>query len=214
MSFIKKYYNYSLTKVTTIITSGWLNLNSLLPKLFFVLLLLPYITSIVTYYVLLAYPLFNLNFCVSSFIGNYFGDLTTLQTVINFIPDYNIRILVPGVNSAHILFILLGEEYYLTLNTMLFNLLGYTTLLHTTYSNILGTVQLWYIPEVVLLYTSQVAILSFGLKFIVIILLLIFVRGGIPRYRYDFLTKMGWFKYFSWVLLFFMLSFGLYIIFS
>jgi NADH:ubiquinone oxidoreductase subunit H len=30
-----------------------------------------------------------------------------------------------------------------------------------------------------------------GLKFIVLIGLLIVVRGGIPRYRYDFLTKLG-----------------------
>lgn len=62
--------------------------------------------------------------------------------------------------------------------------------------------------------TSKAAVISFGLKFITLILLLIFVRGGIPRYRYDFLTKMGWFKYFSWVLLFFILSFFLYILFS
>lgn len=62
--------------------------------------------------------------------------------------------------------------------------------------------------------TSKSAVISFGIKFILLILLLIFVRGGIPRYRYDFLTKMGWFKYFSWVLLFFILSFFLYILFS
>ena len=31
----------------------------------------------------------------------------------------------------------------------------------------------------------------FGIKFILLIALLVFVRGGIPRYRYDFLTKLG-----------------------
>jgi NADH:ubiquinone oxidoreductase subunit H len=30
-----------------------------------------------------------------------------------------------------------------------------------------------------------------SLKFLVLIALLIFIRGGVPRYRYDFLTKMG-----------------------
>jgi len=34
-------------------------------------------------------------------------------------------------------------------------------------------------------------IFNMGIKFIVLIALLIFVRGGIPRYRYDFLTKIG-----------------------
>jgi len=62
--------------------------------------------------------------------------------------------------------------------------------------------------------SGQITTVLFGLKFILLILLLIFVRGGIPRYRYDFLTKMGWFKYFSWVLLFFALVFILYILFS
>ena len=31
----------------------------------------------------------------------------------------------------------------------------------------------------------------FTLKFITLIALLVFIRGGIPRYRYDFLTKIG-----------------------
>jgi NADH:ubiquinone oxidoreductase subunit H len=29
---------------------------------------------------------------------------------------------------------------------------------------------------------------------------MVFVRGGIPRYRYDFLTKIGWIKFLSLVL--------------
>jgi NADH:ubiquinone oxidoreductase subunit H len=38
--------------------------------------------------------------------------------------------------------------------------------------------------------TSYLSIFM-GLKFILLIGLLIVVRGGIPRYRYDFLTKLG-----------------------
>ena len=38
--------------------------------------------------------------------------------------------------------------------------------------------------------TSYLSIFM-GIKFIILIGLLIVVRGGIPRYRYDFLTKLG-----------------------
>lgn len=39
-----------------------------------------------------------------------------------------------------------------------------------------------------------------AVKFLTLIGLLIFIRGGIPRYRYDFLTKIGWIKFLSLVL--------------
>ena len=39
-----------------------------------------------------------------------------------------------------------------------------------------------------------------ALKFLLLIALLIFIRGGIPRYRFDHLTKIGWIKYLSLVL--------------
>jgi len=39
-----------------------------------------------------------------------------------------------------------------------------------------------------------------ALKFLTLIAILIFSRGGIPRYRYDFLTKLGWVKFLSLVL--------------
>ena len=42
--------------------------------------------------------------------------------------------------------------------------------------------------------------LSIALKFLLLVALLIFIRGGIPRYRFDHLTKMGWIKYLSLVL--------------
>ena len=35
----------------------------------------------------------------------------------------------------------------------------------------------------------------FSLKLIITIGLLILIRGGTPRYRYDFLTKLGWLKF-------------------
>jgi NADH:ubiquinone oxidoreductase subunit H len=45
-----------------------------------------------------------------------------------------------------------------------------------------------------------------GLKFILLIGLLIVVRGGIPRYRYDFLTKLGWIKTLSLALVIFIIN--------
>jgi len=44
------------------------------------------------------------------------------------------------------------------------------------------------------------AALIMSLKFILLLALLIFIRGGVPRYRYDFLTKIGWIKFLNIVL--------------
>jgi NADH:ubiquinone oxidoreductase subunit H len=41
-------------------------------------------------------------------------------------------------------------------------------------------------------------------KFILLLVLLVFVRGGIPRYRYDYLTKLGWIKFLGLVLCWFL----------
>jgi len=45
-----------------------------------------------------------------------------------------------------------------------------------------------------------------AVKFILLLALLVFVRGGIPRYRYDFLTKVGWIKFLSLILAVFLSS--------
>jgi NADH:ubiquinone oxidoreductase subunit H len=60
-------------------------------------------------------------------------------------------------------------------------------------------------PSLLLKYTS-VAALVMAIKFILLIALLVFIRGGIPRYRYDFLTKIGWIKFLSLVLAVFLSS--------
>jgi len=46
------------------------------------------------------------------------------------------------------------------------------------------------LPNLLLKYTS-IAALVMAIKFILLIALLVFIRGGVPRYRYDFLTKIG-----------------------
>ena len=49
-------------------------------------------------------------------------------------------------------------------------------------------------------------------KIVVSLFILILVRGAVPRYRYDFLTKLGWVKFLLYVLLLFILA--LFIVFT
>lgn len=46
------------------------------------------------------------------------------------------------------------------------------------------------IPEI-LITTNMLDATITALKFLILISMLVFIRGGIPRYRYDFLTKIG-----------------------
>lgn len=46
----------------------------------------------------------------------------------------------------------------------------------------------------------------FTLKLAVCLVFLSAIRGGVPRYRYDFLTKMGWIKFLGLVLSVFVLT--------
>ena len=54
--------------------------------------------------------------------------------------------------------------------------------------------------------TTIVNAIVITVKFVLLIALLVFVRGGIPRYRYDFLTKVGWIKFLSLILAVFLSS--------
>lgn len=49
----------------------------------------------------------------------------------------------------------------------------------------------------------------FTFKLVLSICLLIVIRGGVPRYRYDFLTKMGWIKFLALVVSLFFITFSL-----
>ena len=57
-----------------------------------------------------------------------------------------------------------------------------------------------YSPIFLSVSSSTFNALCIALKFLLLIALLIFIRGGIPRYRFDHLTKVGWIKYLSLVL--------------
>lgn len=56
------------------------------------------------------------------------------------------------------------------------------------------------------LSTSVLNSLYVSTKFLICIALLIFARGGIPRFRFDYLTKLGWIRFLSLVLLVFILE--------
>lgn len=43
----------------------------------------------------------------------------------------------------------------------------------------------------------------FALKFLLMISFLILIRCGTPRYRYDYLTKLGWLKFIGFIVLIF-----------
>lgn len=49
--------------------------------------------------------------------------------------------------------------------------------------------------------TNMINAIFIALKFLFCISLLIFARGGIPRFRFDYLTKLGWIRFLSLVLL-------------
>lgn len=49
-------------------------------------------------------------------------------------------------------------------------------------------------------YGLSNANVTFSLKFMVGISTLIFIRAGTPRYRYDYLSKLGWLKFLFFLL--------------
>lgn len=46
----------------------------------------------------------------------------------------------------------------------------------------------------------------FAIKFCFCIAFLVLIRGGTPRYRYDYLTKLGWLKFLGFIILIFFSS--------
>ena len=61
------------------------------------------------------------------------------------------------------------------------------------------------------IYNDYSAIFTTGsvviaIKFLMSIALLIFIRGGLPRYRFDHLTKVGWVKFLSLIVCFLLIE--------
>jgi len=101
--------------------------------------------------------------------------------------------------------------YYMSftgLNVLVAPLLTFSSFLIVSIEYIFFQIQ-----NIFLLKLISFNILNVAFKFIVLIALLIFVRGGIPRYRYDFLTKVGWIKFLSLILSIFLSSLLLILLF-
>lgn len=54
--------------------------------------------------------------------------------------------------------------------------------------------------------TYGVEAVVMSIKFLLSIALLIFIRGGIPRYRFDHLTRIGWVKFLTLVVCFLLIE--------
>jgi len=93
-----------------------------------------------------------------------------------------------------------------TLTLIQFTLITFAIILYTIFFTIIFS-----LLTPIFTITSSIKSTSFlsifmGIKFVILIGLLIVVRGGIPRYRYDFLTKLGWIKTLSLVLAIFLIN--------
>ena len=80
--------------------------------------------------------------------------------------------------------LILSDSSYVALTTLYYKLQYSVDCLHLGASIIFTSV---FCP----VSTTTFNALVIALKFLVLIALLIFIRGGIPRYRFDHLTKIG-----------------------
>lgn len=72
--------------------------------------------------------------------------------------------------------------------------------IHTLSEALIHVPQSYFASTVLCKYVAWASVVL-ALKFILLVALLVFVRGGIPRYRYDFLTKVGWIQMLNFILL-------------
>ena len=91
-------------------------------------------------------------------------------------------------------------------------LLQFFLQIYTSCLFLLDYIDCLFYPISFLLNEYTISAVIYALKFLCFIALLIFVRGGIPRYRFDYLTKLGWMKFLSLILLFFLFEFLLLIL--
>lgn len=92
-------------------------------------------------------------------------------------------------------------------NFLLFNTL-FTALLFDTTDMLDPTIYngFWLFNWKIYYQFAQNMTFFFALKFLLSIGFLILIRGGTPRYRYDYLTKLGWLKFLGFVILAFFFS--------
>ena len=77
------------------------------------------------------------------------------------------------------------------------------------HNSIINSVHLWPLPFFYFFAYTGLApstCLMFAAKLMLCLTFLILIRGGVPRYRYDFLTKLGWVKFLGYVLTVFIIT--------
>lgn len=116
-----------------------------------------------------------------------------LDTVNNLFVSYNYNSIVSQL--SHTPTVVSYFPLCTLFNTILFFKISFSYLL--TSLEILFDIQL---------STNMKDAICVAVKFLLCIALLIFARGGIPRFRFDYLTKLGWIRFLSLVLLSFLIE--------
>jgi len=100
-------------------------------------------------------------------------------------------------------------EYFFTFldvtlsQKLYFLLLSLSAYIDYTLSYILSSLATsWFL----LMSTFGVEAVVMSIKFLISVALLIFIRGSIPRYRFDHLTRIGWVKFLTLVVCFLLIE--------
>ena len=106
---------------------------------------------------------------------------------------YDVALSPTGIYAS-----LFSSSYnFVYLNTNLVSIYSYFTVL---FVSLMSITDLAYAVISDCLSSNMLDSIIIAFKFLLLIALLVFIRGGIPRYRFDHLTKMGWIKFLSLVL--------------
>lgn len=130
---------------------------------------------------------------------------TMFKSVDKFFLEYNYTVLLHYVFDNHVPTRLVSSLDYITLTFYrITNIITSTLIsLHSMYAQIFFSLELLITSSTNFLVSKAI---TMSLKFLLCIALLIFARGGIPRYRFDYLTKLGWIRFLSLVLLSFLIE--------
>jgi len=139
-----------------------------------------------------------------AFISQYFPLVKTNTTYFSLITLF-IVLVISLFNTSIILSIgsSLFSLYNLTLTSSTFSLpdLIYSFESQISAFNLVST----YLDNIEYPYSTEFSF-AFTTKLAGCLSFLILIRGGVPRYRYDILTKLGWVKFLGFVLAIFILT--------
>lgn len=127
------------------------------------------------------------------------------RSIDEFFLEYNYTVFLHYIFDNHIPTRFISSFDYLSLTFYrITNIITSVVInLHTMYAQIFFSLELLITSSTNFLVSKAI---TMSLKFLLCIALLIFARGGIPRYRFDYLTKLGWIRFLSLVLLSFLIE--------